>query len=54
MHVGIDKAWTEKACFRDRLVLDNGLDLARADFDGAGKDPLIENVHDLSAVVGLG
>ena len=54
MHVGIDKARTKKGSFRDRLVLDNGLDLARADFDGAGKDPLIENVHDLSAVVGLG
>ena len=54
MHVGIDKAWTEKACFRDRLILDDGLDLAIPDFDGAGKNPLIENVHDLSAVVGLG
>jgi hypothetical protein len=30
------------------------LDLARADFDGSGKDPFIENVHDLSAVVGQG
>jgi hypothetical protein len=51
--MGVNKPWAEKTGLRDRHILDDRMDSAIANFDRAGKDPFMENVHDLSVVVGV-